>query len=87
MLFQFWALANVAFDPAQRCVDITKLRRKFGARRTHLRTAVFLDLVELTNGETANEIYKALISCLNRHVFDMNYLKEYFDRWGQCLKR
>ena len=48
MLFQFWALANVAldprpnvaFDPSQRCVDITKLRRKFGARRTHLQTAV-----------------------------------------------
>ena len=40
MLFQFWMFANVAFDPAQRWVDITKLRRKFVAQRTHLQTAV-----------------------------------------------
>ena len=39
---------------------------------------LFLDLVELTNGESADEIHKALVACLKRHGFDMNYLQEYF---------
>ena len=39
---------------------------------------LFLDLVELTNGESADEIHKALVACLKRHGFDMDYLQEHF---------
>ena len=39
---------------------------------------LFLDLVELTNGESADEIHKALVACLKLHGFDMNYFREHF---------
>ena len=47
MLFHFWALANVALDLALRCVDITKLRQKFGNRRTYLQTAVNPNILDV----------------------------------------
>ncbi len=38
---------------------------------------LFLDLVELTNGESADSIHKALLACLKRHGFDMDYLQKH----------
>ena len=39
---------------------------------------LFLDLVELTNGESADEIYKVLLACLQWHGFNMDYLQKHF---------
>ncbi|XP_028410502.1 E3 SUMO-protein ligase KIAA1586-like [Dendronephthya gigantea] len=39
---------------------------------------LFLDLVELTNGQSAKEVHTALLACLKRHGFDMDYLQEHF---------
>ena len=39
---------------------------------------LFLDLVELTNGEGADNIHKALLACLKWHGFDMDYLQKHF---------
>ena len=39
---------------------------------------LFLDLVELTNCESVDEIHKALATCLKRHGFDMDYLQAHF---------
>jgi hypothetical protein len=39
---------------------------------------LFLDLVELTNGEGADNIHKALLACLKQHGFDMDYLQKHF---------
>ncbi|KAI6661721.1 hypothetical protein LOD99_9908 [Oopsacas minuta] len=39
---------------------------------------LFLDLVELTNGGSAKEIHSALVACLKRHTFDMDYLQKHF---------
>lgn len=39
---------------------------------------LFLDLVELTNGEGADNIHKALVACLKQHGFDMDYLQKHF---------
>ena len=38
---------------------------------------LFLDLAELTNGESVDENHKALVTCLKLHGFDMNYLQEH----------
>ena len=48
---------------------------------------LFLDLVELTNCESADEIHKALAACLKRHRFDMDYLQAHFIAFtsDQCL--
>ena len=40
---------------------------------------LFLDMVELTNGESTDEIHKVLVVCLKRHGFDMDYLQEHFN--------
>ena len=39
---------------------------------------LFLDLVELKNGESAAEIHKALFACLQRNGFEMDYLERHF---------
>ncbi|XP_028394428.1 E3 SUMO-protein ligase KIAA1586-like [Dendronephthya gigantea] len=39
---------------------------------------LFLDLVELTSGQSAKEVHTALLACLKRHGFDMDYLQEHF---------
>ena len=39
---------------------------------------LFLDLVDLKNGESADEIYKTLLACLQRRRFDMDYLQKHF---------
>jgi hypothetical protein len=39
---------------------------------------LFLHLVELTNGEGADNIHKALLACLKWHGFDVDYLQKQF---------
>ena len=39
---------------------------------------LFLDLMEITNGESADEIHKTLVACLKLYGYDMNYLRELF---------
>ena len=40
---------------------------------------LFLELVELTNGESAEEIDKTLITCLKSNSFDMDNLQKHFN--------
>ena len=69
---------SILIDVSTIVSDISTLVVYLDVQLEKWRTTVSISRLGGASGETANEIKKVLVSWLNRHGFDINYLKEHF---------